>query len=75
MARHPTWPPYTKLCYNFGNIEIFELQLLCQNLDYRKPKIGNLTKVTELYHFWSQKSGICYLRGFCGDVTSHESQE
>ena len=20
-------------------------------------------------------SGICYLRGFCGDVTSHENQE
>ena len=25
-------------------------------------------------HFWSQKSGICYLRGFCGDATSHEHQ-
>ena len=25
-------------------------------------------------HFWSQKSGICYLRGFCGDMTSHENQ-
>ena len=21
-------------------------------------------------HFWSQKSGICYLRGFCGHATS-----
>ena len=26
-------------------------------------------------HFSSQKSGICYLRGFCGDVTSHKNQE
>ena len=28
-----------------------------------KPKIGILTNMTEL-HFWSQKSGICYLGDF-----------
>ena len=32
-------------------------------------------RITLPIHFWSQKSGICYLRGFCGDVTSHENQE
>ena len=41
----------------------------------RKPKIGNLTNMTKLCPFWSHKSGICYLRGFCGDMTSHENQE
>ena len=42
---------HTKL-YNFGNIYIFKLQLLCQNYDYcTKPKIGNLTNMTELYPF------------------------
>ena len=28
----------------------------------RKPKIVNLTNVTELYPFLESKSGICYLR-------------
>ena len=26
-------------------------------------------------HFWSQKNGICYLRRFCADVTSHENHQ
>ena len=30
----------------------------------RKPKIGNLTKVTKLYPFPESKKCICYLRGF-----------
>ena len=32
----------------------------------RKPKIGKLSSI----HFWSQKSGVCYLMG-AWDVTSH----
>ena len=39
---HPTWPPHTKLRYNFGNIEIFDYSYFAK-LMTRKPKIGNLT--------------------------------
>ena len=42
----------------------------------RKPKIGNLTKLTELYPFLeSKKWYICYLRGSCGVVTPHGNHE
>ena len=36
----------------------------------RKPKIGTWLTWLSSIHFWSQKSGICYLRAFCGHVTS-----
>ena len=55
------WPPHTKLRWKI---------LKCLNYSYfgrimtRKPKIGNLAKVTELYPLLESKSSICYLRGF-----------
>ena len=39
----------------------------------KKPK--NLTKVTELYPFLESRKWLLLLKGFCGDVTSHENQE
>ena len=48
LVGHPTWPPHTKLCYNFGNIKIFELHYFAKIMT-GKPKIGNLSKMTELY--------------------------
>ena len=36
----------------------------------RKPKIGNLTNMTDSIHFWSPKSCICNLKGCCGHLTS-----
>ena len=49
--------------HNFGNIEIFELQLT------RKPKIGNLTNMTELYLFLESKKW--YLKGL---LWSHDRE-
>ena len=39
----------------------------------RKPK--NLTNMTELYPFLESRKWLLLLKGFCGDVTSHENQE
>ena len=67
----PTWPPQTFWKYWFFlNYSYFSTFMP------RKPK-KLATRLTWLscIHFWSQKSGICYLRGFCCDVTSHENQE
>ena len=69
IACYPTWPPHTNLSY--GNIDIFELQqsyMYFAKIVTRKPKIGNLTNMTELYPFVESKSGICYFRGFCGHL-------
>ena len=53
--------------HDFGNIEIFELQLqYFTKIMTRKPKIGNLTNITELYPFPQSKKWH--------DVTSHENQ-
>ena len=57
MAWHPTCPPHTKPSVI---LEIFK----CLNNSYfakimtRKPKIGNLTKVTELYPFLESKKVV-----------------
>ena len=55
---------------NFGNIEIFQLQLFAKIMT-RKPKIGNLTDtcMTELYPF--QESTKWYLL-FKGILWSHD---
>ena len=41
----------------------------------RKPKIGNLTNMTEPYPFLESKKWYLLFRGFCGDMTSQENQE
>ena len=63
-----------KTLFNFENIGFFNYSYFAKIMS-RKPKIGNMTNMTELYPFLESKSGICYLRGFCSDVMSHENQE
>ena len=56
---------YGRPIQNSLNIEIFELQLLRQNYDYRKPNIDNLTNVTELYPFLQSKKVVSGIQGDC----------
>ena len=54
MGAAPTWPPHTKLSLileilKFLNYSYFD------KIMTRKQKIGNLTKVTELYPFLESK--------------------
>ena len=59
MPCHPTWPPHTKFkILRFLNYSYFT------KIVTRKPKIGNLTNMTELYPLLESKKCICYLRGF-----------
>ena len=61
--------PYKNL-FNFGNIEILNYSLTSPKLWLESQKLASSPKSLCCIHFWSQKSGICYLRGFYGPVTS-----
>ena len=38
--------------------------------NFENQKLASWLIWPSCIHFWSQKSGVCYLRGFCGHVTS-----
>ena len=69
-ACHPIWPPHTKLRYF---LEILNHSYFAKIMT-RKPSVATWLIWPSCSHFWSQKSGICYFRGFCDDVTSHEAK-
>ena len=54
MPYHPTWPPHTKLSFILEILKYFNYSYFAK-LMTRKPQIGNLTNMTELYPFLELK--------------------
>ena len=50
----PTWPPHTKLSLILEILKFLNYSYFT-NIMTRKPKIGNLTHMTELYPFLESK--------------------
>ena len=66
--------PY-KTLFNFWKYWNFWITATSSKLWLESLKLGTWLTWPSSIHFWSQKSGICYLRGFCGHVTSHENHQ
>ena len=54
MPYHPTWAPHTKLSFILEILKYFNYSYFAK-LMTRKPQIGNLTNMTELYPFLELK--------------------
>ena len=62
MARHPTWPPHTKLSFILEILKFLSYSYLVKIMT-GKPKTGKLTNMTELYPFLESKKVVSAFQG------------